>query len=114
VVEVAFGAVDTPGSTENRVLEGGAKWLEGRPGLGKLDSAAATLVGAIEGSANGGVFYPSMLRWVHAFPGLGRRHARQVAKATDLNDLTVRIGGSAGSPEVRAARERWEREHAAG
>ena len=114
VVEVAFGAVDTPGSTENRVLEGGAKWLEGRPGLGKLDSAAATLVRAIEGPARGIVFYPSMLRWVHALPGLGRRHARQAAKATDLHDLTIRIGGSAGSPEVRAARERWEREQAAG
>src|SRR5437764_5290919 len=37
VVEVALGAIDTAGSSENRVLEGGAQWLDGTPGLGKLE-----------------------------------------------------------------------------
>jgi short-subunit dehydrogenase len=112
VVEVAFGAVDTAGSTENRVLEGGPQWLDGRPGIGKLEVAAQTLVGAVEGSAEGVVFYPSALRWVHALPGLGRRHARTAAKRSDLADTSVRIGGSSGSADVRALREKWERAHA--
>jgi short-subunit dehydrogenase len=112
VVEVAFGAIDTPGSTENRLLEGGGRFLDGPPGLGKLKSAAATLVRAVEGPSAGVVFYPRMLRWVHALPGLGRRHARRAARATDFDDMTVRVGGSAGSADIREARERWEREHA--
>jgi NAD(P)-dependent dehydrogenase (short-subunit alcohol dehydrogenase family) len=113
VVEVALGAVDTAGSTENRVLAGGPEWLDGRPGIGSLDAAADALVTAIEGPASGVVFHPSVLRWVHALPGLGRRHARRAARRTDLNDATVRVGGAYGSPEIRAARELWEREHAA-
>src|SRR2546422_898074 len=44
VVEVALGAVDTAGSSENRVLRGGAQWLDGRPGLGNLHDAARALV----------------------------------------------------------------------
>src|SRR3954453_14871641 len=91
VVEVAFGAIDTPGSTENRLLEGGAQFLEGPPRLGNLKAAAATLGRAVEGPAAGVVFYPSVLRWIHALPGLGRRHARRVARDTDLDDTTVRV-----------------------
>jgi short-subunit dehydrogenase len=114
VVEVAFGAVDTAGSTENRVLQGGAQWLDGRPGIGKLEAAAAALVRAIEGPAEGVVFYPPALRWVHALPGIGRRHARRAAKRTDVTDTEIRVGGSSGSAEIRAARERWERERSRG
>src|SRR5436190_3854001 len=77
VVEVALGAVDTAASSENRVLRGGAQWLDGRPGLGNLYDAARALVGAVEGPAEGVVFYPGVMRWVHAFPGLGRRYARR-------------------------------------
>jgi short-subunit dehydrogenase len=112
VVEVALGVVDTAGSTENRVLRGGPEWLDGRPGIGNLHAAAATLVRAIEDPVEGVVFYPRMLRWVHALPGLGRRHALRAGKRADLTDTTIRVGGSSGSPEIRAARERWEREHA--
>lgn len=111
VVEVAFGAVDTAGSTENRMLQGGAQWLDGTPGLGKLDAAADTLVRAVEGPFEGTIFYPRVLRWVHALPGLGRRHARRAAKRTDLTDTAIRVGGSSGSAEILVARERWEREH---
>jgi short-subunit dehydrogenase len=109
VVEVAFGAVDTAASSENRVLRGGPQWLDGRPGLGKLDDAARELVRAVEGPAEGVVFYPRVLRWIHAFPGLGRRHARGAAGKTDLSDTTVRVGGSTGTVEIRTAREAWER-----
>jgi short-subunit dehydrogenase len=108
VVEVALGAIDTAASTENRVLRGGPQWLDGRPGLGKLEDAARALVRAVEGPAEGVIFYPRMLRWVHAFPGLGRRHARGAAKKSDLADTTMRVGGSTGTPEIRAAREAWE------
>jgi short-subunit dehydrogenase len=113
VVELALGPVDTAGSTENRLLRGGSRWLDGRPGIGRLEDAARVLVKAIEGPAQGVVFYPAVMRWVHAFPGLGRRHAMAAARHTDLADASIRVGGSAGSPEVRAARERWERDHAA-
>jgi len=113
VVELALGVVDTAGSTENRVLQGGAQWLDGWPGAGELDEAARALVKAVEGPAHGAIFYPSLMRWVHRFPGLGRRRARQAARRTDLTDTTVRVGGSSGTEDIRAARERWEREHAA-
>jgi short-subunit dehydrogenase len=112
VVELALGPVNTAGSTENRLLRGGSRWLDGRPGIGRLEDAARALVEAIEGPAEGVVFYPPLMRWVHAFPGLGRRHARAAARHTDLTDISVRVGGSAGSAEIRAAREKWERDQA--
>src|SRR3954452_18556100 len=46
VVEVALGPVDTPSSRENRVLAGADRWLDGRPGLGSVEAAAAAIVGA--------------------------------------------------------------------
>ena len=75
VVEVAFGPVETAGSTENRLLSGGEQWLEGGPGIGKLEAAAETLVKAIEGPAEGFLVYPRVLGWARAFPALGRRYA---------------------------------------
>jgi uncharacterized protein len=113
VVEVALGVVDTAGSTENRVLEGGTQWLEGRPGPGKLEDAARTLVRAVEGAAEGVVFYPRILRWVHALPAIGRGYSKRAAKKTDVTDTRVRVGGSSGDEAIRAAREAWERERAA-
>jgi len=94
VVEVALGPVDTPASRENRVLAGADQWLEGRPGLGSVEAAAAAIVAAAEGEQQGVAFYPRMLRWPHRFPGLGRRYARRTAKAADLRDETVRFGGA--------------------
>jgi short-subunit dehydrogenase len=95
VVELALGPVDTDGSRENRVLQGGAEWLDGRPGLGDVRDAARALVSAVEGPARGVVFYPGLMRWVHALPGLGRRHARRAALRADVTDTTVRVGGRA-------------------
>jgi uncharacterized protein len=109
VVEVALGPVDTAGSTENRVLAGAEQWLDGRPGLGDLSVAAKTLVRAIEGPAEGVVYYPRILRWVDAFPALGRRYSRRAASKTNLTDTAIRVGGSSGSEEIRAARDAWER-----
>jgi short-subunit dehydrogenase len=94
VVELALGPVDTDGSRENRVLQGGAEWLDGRPGLGDVGAAARALVSAIEGPSRGVVFYPGLMRWVHALPGLGRRHARRAARRADVTDTTVRVGGT--------------------
>jgi uncharacterized protein len=108
VVEVALGPVDTPSSRENRVLAGADGWLDGRPGPGDTGSAAAAVVAAVEGDASGIVFYPRMLRWPHRLPGLGRRYSRRMARQADLEDETVRLGGSTGDPELRAVRERWE------
>jgi short-subunit dehydrogenase len=113
VIEVAFGPVETAGSAENRLLEGGAEWLEGRPGIGNLEQAAGKLVEAVVGSAEGVIFYPAALRFAHALPGLGRRYSRAAAKRTDLQDTSIRVGGSSGSRAVRTERERWEREHQA-
>jgi short-subunit dehydrogenase len=112
VVEVALGAVDTAGSTENRILQGGARWLESRPGLGKLEDAARALVRAVEGPAEGVMFYPRILRLVHTLPGIGRGHARRASKTTDLTDTGIRVGGSSGDEVIRAARETWERQRA--
>jgi short-subunit dehydrogenase len=109
VVEVAFGPVDTAGSTENRLLAGGQAWLEGRPGIGKLEDAALTLAKAVEGPASGVLFYPRALRWAHRLPGLGRRYARRSAMRADLADTAMRVGGSAGDDAVREARDAWER-----
>jgi short-subunit dehydrogenase len=92
VVELALGPVDTAASRENRALQGGAEWLDGRPGLGSVEDAATALVRAVEGPSRGVVFYPGMLRWVHAFPGLGRRHARAAARRADVTDTTLRAG----------------------
>jgi uncharacterized protein len=106
VVEVALGPVDTPSSRENRLIAGADRWLDSRPGLGAVGSAAAALVDAAEGDAEGVVFYPRVLRWVHRFPGLGRRYARRMAKGADFEDETVRLGGSAGDADLRAMRDR--------
>jgi short-subunit dehydrogenase len=108
VVEVALGPVDTPSSRENRLLAGADAWLDGRPGLGKVAGAAAAIVAAAAGTREGLVFYPRMLRWAHRLPGLGRRYARRAARGADLNDTTVRVGGSAGDAELRALHEEWE------
>jgi hypothetical protein len=108
VVEVALGPIDTPAASENRILAGADRWLEGRPGLGDVDAAAAAIVAAVDGDVEGVAFYPQMLRWPHRFPGLGRRYSRRTAKHADIHDATVRFGGSAGDPELLALREPWE------
>ncbi|HYU15618.1 MAG TPA: SDR family oxidoreductase [Candidatus Acidoferrum sp.] len=108
VVEVALGPVDTPASRENRALAGADGWLDGRPGLGNVESAAAAIVAAAEGNADGVVFYPRILRWPHRLPGLGRRYSRRAAKCADIEDTTVRLGGSAGDRKLVALRERFE------
>jgi uncharacterized protein len=108
VVEVALGAVDTAGSTENRILEGGAEWLEARPGLGNLEDAARMLVRAVEDPAASVMFYPRIMRLVHALPAIGRRHAKRLTKQADLTDTHVRVGGSSGDEPIRKAREAWE------
>jgi short-subunit dehydrogenase len=110
VVEVALGPVDTPGSYENRGRAGAEAWLDGRPGLGRIGGAAAAIVRAAESEA-GVVFYPRVLRWAHRFPGLGRRYARRAARGADLDDLSVRMGGSAGADELQTLREQWQGAH---
>ena len=102
VVEVALGPVDTPSSRENRILAGADRWLDGRPGVGDVSAAAAAIVAAACGDAEGTVFYPRMLRWPHRLPALGRRYSRRMAKHADVRDTAVRLGGSAGDPELRA------------
>jgi uncharacterized protein len=108
VREVALGPVDTPASRENRVLAGADRWLDGRPGLGRVASAAGAIVAAADGDAARVVFYPRVLRWPHRLPGLGRRYARRMARHADVRDETVRFGGSTGDPVLRALREGGE------
>jgi short-subunit dehydrogenase len=108
VVEVALGPVDTPSSRENRLIAGADRWLDSRPGLGAVGPAAAALVDAAEGDAEGVVFYPRVLRWIHRFPGLGRRYARRMAQGADFEDETVRLGGSAGDADLRAVRDQQD------
>jgi short-subunit dehydrogenase len=114
VVEVALGPVDTPASHENRALAGADRWLDGRPGLGDPKAAAAVIIAAAEGDAEGVVFYPRMLRLPYRFPGLGRRYSRRAARHADIRDTAVRLGGSAGDQELLALRERFEAAKASG
>jgi short-subunit dehydrogenase len=93
VVEVALGPVDTPASRENRVLAGADRWLDGRPGLGSVEAAAAAIVRAVRDDARGVAFYPRVLRWPHRLPALGRRHSRRAARHADVRDETLRAGG---------------------
>src|SRR4051794_9355404 len=86
VVEVALGPVDTPSSRENRALAGADRWLDGRPGLGNVEAAAAAIVRAAEDGARGIAFYPRVLGWAHRFPGLGRRYAKRAAAHADVTD----------------------------
>jgi short-subunit dehydrogenase len=95
VVEVALGPVDTAASRENRVLAGADRWLDGGFGIADVEAAAAAIAAAAEGGARGVVFYPRSLRWVHRFPGLGRRYARRMAKHADLFDETLRFAARA-------------------
>jgi uncharacterized protein len=90
VVEVALGPMDTPASRENRMLAGAEAWLDGRPGLGDPNAAAAAIVQAAEGDRRGVIHHPGVLRWVDRFPGLGRRYSRRVSRGADLEDQTVR------------------------
>jgi short-subunit dehydrogenase len=108
VVEVALGPVDSPASRENRVLKGADRWLDGRPGLSSVEAAARAIVGAAGGDAQGVLFHPRALRWPHRLPALGRHYARRMARDADLEDETVRFGGSSGHAELRVLRERWE------
>jgi uncharacterized protein len=108
VVEVALGPIDTPASRENRGLVGAERWLDGRPGLGDVGSAAAAIAAAVEGDAHGVVFSPRILRWAHRFPRLGERYSRRVSKHADLEDTTVRFGGSTGHPDLLRLRNTRE------
>lgn len=112
VVEVALGPVDTPTSREVRMLTGAARWLDTRPGLSSVDAAAATIVDAATGDAEGVVFHPHALRWVDRLPGLGRHFMRRLAKGADLDDQTVRMGGSAGDSSFRALHQQWGNDQA--
>jgi short-subunit dehydrogenase len=94
VVELALGPVDTDASRQNRALQGGAEWLDGRPGIGSMEEAGAALVRAVEGTGRDVVFYPRVMRLVHAVPGLGRRHARTAARRADVTDTALRAGGA--------------------
>jgi hypothetical protein len=41
-------------------------------------------VRAVLGDSHGVVYYPGVLRWVDAFPGLGRRYARRAARHAEV------------------------------
>jgi short-subunit dehydrogenase len=108
VVEVSLGPVDTPASRENRALAGADGWLDGRPGIGSVSGASAAIAAAAEDGTEDVVYYPRVLRWVDRFPGLGHRYARRTAESADLEDETVRLGGSAGDADLQALRDQWE------
>lgn len=95
VVEVTFGVIDTPASRENRSLAGAGRWLDGGPGPATIDGAAAAIVAAVEGDAEGVVVFPRSLRWVDRLPGVGRRYARRMARGADLLDERVHTAPAA-------------------
>jgi NAD(P)-dependent dehydrogenase (short-subunit alcohol dehydrogenase family) len=107
VIEAALGPIDSPASAENRLLPGGDEWLEGSR-LGTPSGAAAAILGALQGSSER-VIYPRALRVAYSLPGLGRRYSRRAAKFVDVDDDSVRRGGSAGAADNQELRERWEK-----
>jgi NAD(P)-dependent dehydrogenase (short-subunit alcohol dehydrogenase family) len=109
VVEVALGPVDTPGSFQNRLLPGGADWLD-RTRPGSAGAAARRIADAVEDGRTRRLIHPRSMAAVHALPGLGRRYARRMARRVELADVPVRAAGAA---EIEAARDEWDRRKAA-
>lgn len=114
VFELDFGTIDTAASHEVRQVAGIQRWMEGGPGVGSVDKAADALVKAANAGTSGFAFYPGALKWIHRFPGLGRRYSKRLSKHADLTDTAVRSGGSAGDEASRAVREGWETANAPG
>lgn len=106
VTEVLLGTVDTPGSTEQRLLPGGAEWLE-RSRLGTAEAAARAIASGIERGRDR-ILYPRALGIAYALPALSRRYARRMGKNVDVSDTSVRRGGSSGDERNRSLREEWE------
>jgi short-subunit dehydrogenase len=111
VLEVIPGTVDTPGSYENRQLEGGNQWIE-RALPTKPDRIARAMVKAIERGRNRLIF-PRRLGPGYEIPLLSRLYARSVAKYADPDRTPVRSTGDLDNPASVAVREEWERKHRA-
>jgi short-subunit dehydrogenase len=109
VIEVPLGVIDTPGSFGNRALPGAEKWLDSGP-VGSAEGAARAIISALEGRRQR-VIYPRRIAIGYTFPGLARRYAQRFARHTDPDYGVVRLAGSAGDEQHRAAREEWERRH---
>ncbi|MFT4261807.1 MAG: SDR family NAD(P)-dependent oxidoreductase [Nocardioides sp.] len=111
VVGLDFGAIDSAASFEVRGIRGIERWLEGPPGLGTIEDAAAAIVRAAGAEAPGLAFYPAALRWIDRFPVLGRRYLRRLARGADLHDTTLRYAGTQGDRALQREREEWDAAH---
>jgi uncharacterized protein len=111
VIEVPFGVLDTPGSFENRNLPGVARWLDSGP-IGSAETAARLVIAALEGGRER-VIYPRRVAIGYTFPGLARQFAKRLGRHADPDYREIRRTGSRGDESQRAARQEWERRHAA-
>jgi uncharacterized protein len=111
VLEVIPGTVDTPGSYENRRLEGGDQWID-RALPTKPDRIARAIVKAVERDRSRLIF-PGRLAPGYEIPLLSRIYARSVAKYGDPDKTPVRSTGDLQDPASIAVREEWERKHRA-
>lgn len=97
VIEVVFGPIDTPTARENRVLGGGGNQMKKKPGFGKLEPAAETIVNAVDGDTEGVIFYPGMLKVSSSLPFVMRLMSKVAGGKADLHDTAIRFGPTAGS-----------------
>ncbi|MFT3899700.1 MAG: SDR family NAD(P)-dependent oxidoreductase [Gordonia sp. (in: high G+C Gram-positive bacteria)] len=104
VVEVIPGPVDTPVQAEVRLIPGSAQVLDKLP-TGSAPKLARRIATAIERERTRVVFprlyYPAL-----AFPTVGRRILRLLARNVETDDTVFRTG-SQGDAASRAAREAW-------
>jgi short-subunit dehydrogenase len=111
VLEVIPGTVDTPGSYENRQLEGGDQWID-RALPTKPDRIARAIVKAIERDRSRLIF-PRRLAPGYEIPLFSRLYARSVAKYGDPDRTPVHSTGDLENPVSVAIREEWESKHRA-
>lgn len=104
VVEVIPGPVDTAVQAEVRLIPGSARVLDMLP-MGTAHGCARRIVAALEHDRKV-VVYPRIYYPALAFPTLGRRFLRVLARHVRTPDTVLRTG-SQGDQRARAARESW-------
>ena len=111
VLEVIPGAVDTPSSYENRLLEGGDQWID-KAKATKPHKIARAIARAIERERNR-LIYPRRISPGYEFPIFSRIYARNVEKYVDPDKTPVRPTGALDDPTSVRIREEWHQKHRA-
>ena len=112
VLEVIPGAVDTPSSYENRLLEGGDQWID-RAKATTPEKMARAIARAIE-LEKSRLIYPRRLSLGYELPVLSRAYARNVEKYVDPDKTPVRPTGSLTDATSLRIRREWQEKRRVG